>query len=100
MTPKSKQTRYINCPFCSGLIEPKIGQTKCPECKAKFTYDDRLESVFVDLDDLRLPIKGNVCSNCGLLQDYGGGTCLYCGKELSSTIHQENGKCVYCGEGL
>jgi hypothetical protein len=55
---------------------------KCPECKAKFTYDDRLECVFADIDDLRLPVEGTVCAQYGLLQS------------------EENNKCAYRGEGL
>jgi len=86
MTSRSKPKRYIECPFCSGVLEPKIGKMKCPECGAKFEYDDSFGGVFVDIKDLRLPIKGNVCSKCGLLQDYGVERCLYCGNALSSTI--------------
>jgi hypothetical protein len=70
MTSKSEPYKYI----------------ECPGCDAKFTVDDRLECVFADTSDLRLPIKGNICSNCGLLQDYGVDKCRYCGKEMSSTI--------------
>jgi hypothetical protein len=43
MTPESKQQRCIECPFCSGLVGPKIGKMKFPECKARFEHDDRLE---------------------------------------------------------
>ena len=39
---------------------------KCPECHAKFEYDDRMECIFVDTDDLRLPVHGTVCPQCGL----------------------------------
>ena len=46
-----------------------MGKMKCPECHAKFEYDDRMEVIFVGSEDLRLPIKRNVCSKCGLLQD-------------------------------
>ena len=41
------------CPFCSGVLEPKIGKMKCPECNARSEYDDRMECVFVDTNDLR-----------------------------------------------
>ena len=86
MTSRSKTKRYIECPFCSGVLEPKVGKMKCPECHAKFEYDDRVESIFVDTDDLRLPIKGYVFSKCGLLQDYGVQRCLYCGNRMSRTV--------------
>jgi hypothetical protein len=49
-------------PFCSGVLEPKIGTMKCPGCHSRFEYDDRMESVFVDTEDLRLPAHGIVYS--------------------------------------
>jgi len=86
MTSRSKRKRYIECPFCSGVLEPKIGKMKCPECHAKFEFDDRVESVFVDTDDLRLPVHGTVCPQCGLLQGDYVKKCLYCGKGLCGTV--------------
>jgi len=86
MTVESKQPLYIECPFCSGLVEPKLGKMKCPECKARFEYDDRLECVFADLDDLRLPVLGTVCSACGLLQSEENAKCAYCGEDLFSAM--------------
>lgn len=83
---KTKQTRYIECPFCSGLVEPKIGKMRCSECKAQFAYDDSKEGVFVDLEDLRLPVSGTVCSSCGLLQSGDNKKCAYCGKEICGTM--------------
>ena len=86
MTSRSKSKRYIEYPFCSGVLEPKIGKMKCPECHAKFQYDDRRECIFVDTDDLRLPVHGTVCPQCGLLQGEEVQRCLFCGKGLCGTV--------------
>ena len=59
---------------------------KCPECHAKFEYDDRMESVFDDTDDLRLPLHGSVCPQCGLVQGEDVQRCFYCGKGLYGTV--------------
>ena len=79
--------RHIECPFCSGVLEPKIGKMKCPECHAKFEYDDRIECVFVDTSDLRLPVHGTVCSMCGLVQGEENQRCVYCDNDLSLELH-------------
>ena len=86
MTSISKRKRYIECPFCSGVLEPKIGKMKCPECHAKFEYDDRMESVFVDAEDLRIPVHGTVCPQCGLVRNEYVQRCLFCGQRLSGTV--------------
>ena len=86
MTSRSKPKRYIDCPFCSGVLEPKIGKMRCPECHARFEFDERMENVFVDTDDLRLPVHGTVCPQCGLVQSEGVRWCLYCGQRLSGTV--------------
>lgn len=64
----------------------KILREECPECHAKFEYDDRMESVFVDTEDMRLPAHGTVCHQCGLVQGADVQRCLYCGKGLSGTV--------------
>ena len=86
MTSRSEPKRYIECPFCSGVLEPKLGKMKCPECHAGFEYDARMECVFVDKDDLRLPVNGTVCPQCGLLQDEDVQRCLFCGRGLCRTV--------------
>ena len=86
MTSRSKPKRYIECPFCSGVLEPKIGKMQCPECHAKFRYDDRMESIFVDTKDLRLPVHGTVCPQSGLVQRMDVRRCMYCGQEMSGTV--------------
>lgn len=87
MTPETKKPLYVECPFCSGLVDPKIGKMKCPECHARFKYDERLECVFADLGDLRLPVSGTVCCRCGLLQSEKNKKCAYCGEDLCGTMH-------------
>lgn len=79
MTSNSKQASYIECPFCQGLLEPKTGKQKCSECHVKLEINDRLESIFVDTHNLRLPINGTVCNECGLVQGGQIRNCGYCG---------------------
>ena len=86
MTSKSKPKRYIECPFCSGILEPKMGKMNCPECRARFEYDDRMESIFIDTTDIRLPIHGTVCPQCGLVQGEDVQRCMFCGHGLVATI--------------
>jgi hypothetical protein len=38
MTSRFKAKHYIECPFCSGVLEPKIGKMKIPECHDNFKY--------------------------------------------------------------
>ena len=83
------------CPFCrnrSAITHP--GKTKCPECGSQFEIDDRLECVFVDPDNIRLPISGVVCPSCGLVQGDENKACLNCGIELNTAVHRylNNGK--------
>lgn len=66
---------------------------KCPECHAKFEYDDRNESVFADTSDLRLPVHGTVCPQCGLVQGEDCQRCLYCGKGMIGAIETVGSLC-------
>ena len=65
----------------------KPGKTSCPVCKAKFEIDDRLECLFADLDNVRLSLKGTVCSSCGLVQSSDTSACLYCGMDINTAVH-------------
>ena len=66
---KNKALENIRCPFCGYQgIETQPGKTVCPECDTAFEIDDRGECVFVDPDNLRLPIDGTFCPKCGLVQ--------------------------------
>ena len=59
---------------------------KCAECKAHFEYDDKIERVFVDLVDPRLPVSGTVCATCGLLQSEENKMCEYCEEDMCGTL--------------
>ena len=70
----------IRCPFCTdGNIIAQPGKSECPECHAKYELDDRVECIFVDLDNPRLPIKGTYCRQCGLVQGGYRKHCRNCG---------------------
>jgi hypothetical protein len=86
MTSRSKRKRYIECPFCIAPLKPKVGKIQCPMCEAKFEYDDRMECIFVDTSDLRLPVHGTVCPQCGLVQGEDVQRCVYCGVEMSHIL--------------
>jgi DNA-directed RNA polymerase subunit RPC12/RpoP len=65
---ETEEYEIIRCPFCGYQgIEAKPGKSVCPECDAAFELDDRVECVFVDPDNPRLPIEGIVCTRCGLV---------------------------------
>jgi len=77
---------HLKCPFClSQSVEPKPGKAICPECSAEFEIDDRLECIFVNPKNLKLPVNGFICSACGLVQGYDNKKCVYCGAALIST---------------
>ena len=79
---------HILCPFCgcSG-IEANPGKASCHECHASFYLDDRVECVFADPNDLQLPLKGTVCTLCGLIQCEDSEHCVYCNAELNSSAN-------------
>jgi hypothetical protein len=54
--------------------------------KMKIKKDDRLKRVFVDINDLRLPMSMTVCALCGLLQRVKNKKCVYCGEEFAAVI--------------
>ena len=85
-TAMAKQRNRIFCFFCSGRVEAKAGTMECPNCNARFRYDERLKSVFADTHDLRLPLFGTVCPCCGLLQSKSNARCAYCSNTLSSAL--------------
>lgn len=81
------QKHFIECPFCSGLVEPKPGRLKCPECHTEMVYDEKLLNIFVDTKDMRLPIHGTVCMHCGMVQSEKVRRCGHCGGEITDTQH-------------
>jgi hypothetical protein len=70
----------LKCPFClKSLADSNPGEKICPKCQAEFEIDDRAECVFVNPDNLKLPVNGTVCRVCGQVQGEGRGRCGYCG---------------------
>ena len=75
------------CPFCeTRYVMAKPGKTCCSVCKTEFEVDDRLECVFADPDIVRLPLRGIVCSACGLVQGGDTNSCLYCGMSINTAL--------------
>ena len=66
----------------------RLNQVKsvCPECETAFEIDDRVECVFVDPDNPRLPIEGIVCMRCGLVQGEEAENFGYCGSPLNKRL--------------
>jgi len=55
------ETQYLNCPFCENrYVMAETGKTRCPVCDAIFEIDDRVECVFADTENIRLPVNGIV----------------------------------------
>ena len=78
---------YLKCPFClSQSVAAQPGKTTCPECSAEFEIDDRLECVFVNPKNPKLPVNGLVCVSCGLVQGTDNRMCVYCGTELRAAL--------------
>ena len=49
----------LKCPFCHNpLSGSNSGEKICPKCQAEFEIDGRGECVFVNLENLRMPING------------------------------------------
>jgi len=73
----------MNCPFCLTKIpDPNPGEKICPNCHAEFNVDDRVECVFANPGNLRLPVNGTVCRMCRLVQGGGRDSCGYCGADM------------------
>ena len=84
----SESHEYLTCPFClNQCIDAEPGKTRCPVCSADFEIDDRVECVFADTDNIRLPINGIICGSCGLVQGVNRKICLYCGIEINRAVH-------------
>jgi hypothetical protein len=67
--------------------EARHGKTQCPVCNATFEIDDRVECVFADTDNIKLPVNGIVCGSCGLVQGGNKKSCLYCGIGINTAVH-------------
>jgi hypothetical protein len=68
-------------------IKARAGATTFPECDAQFEIDDRLECVFGDTDNIRLPAIGAICTSCGLLQADSHQNCLCCVAVIFSALN-------------
>ena len=78
----------IACPFCGSLgIPAKPGKTYCHKCLSSFFIDDRVECIFADPKDLRLPLAGTICPVCGLIQGEESEHCVYCNAKLNSATN-------------
>ena len=77
---------YILCPFCghSG-IDAKPGKIYCHKCNYRFYIDYRMECVFADPKNLRLPLTGTVCPICGLIQGEDAEHCVFCNTKINPT---------------
>ena len=76
------------CPFCRQTeVGEKSGSAVCPACKAGFEIDDRGECVFVDMASPKMPMFGQVCTECSLVQQDKRETCVYCGATFNKTMH-------------
>ena len=76
------------CPICrqSDIVD-NSGPTICPTCNVGFEIDDRGECVFVDTGNPRIPMYGQVCAECGLIQQSKRDSCVYCGTIFNKTVH-------------
>lgn len=76
------------CPFCRETeVGDETGPTVCPSCGAGFEIEDRGECVFVDTASPRMPMFGQVCTECGLIQQDKRNSCVYCGTIFNKTYH-------------
>ena len=66
------------------MAEPGI--KLCPMCDTTFEIDDRVECVFGDTDEIRLPAICAICASCDLIQAGENQNCLYCGTDINTTV--------------
>ena len=76
------------CPFFQESdISDVTGPMICQACKIGFEIDDRGECVFADMAHPRLPMCGQVCTVCGLIQTDKRKSCMWCGTGISAVFH-------------
>jgi len=84
----SESNEYLTCTFClNQCIHGEPGKTQCPICDAVFEIDDRVECVFEDTDNIRLPINGIIFGSCGLVQGANRKICLFWGIGINTAVH-------------
>ena len=79
----------LTCPFClNQCIQAEPGETLFPVCYATtFEIDDRVECVFADTNNIKLPVNGIICGSCGLVQGVNRKSCIYCGMRIKMAVH-------------
>jgi len=78
------------CPFCRQVeIGNQPGPTIWPSCKTEFEIDVREESVFANIAKPRLPVKGIVCLERGLVKETRWNFYVNCGSIFNKTAHQQ-----------
>jgi hypothetical protein len=81
----SESKGYLNCPFCSSqCVEARQDNSRCPVCDAAFEIDDRVECVFDDTNEIRLPAAlWNPTTMCNT-QSNGNIQCCTVGPDLTA----------------
>ncbi len=54
-----------------------------------FEIDDWGECVFVYTDSPKMPMFGQVCAECVLIQQDKRDLCVYCGAEINNSLHSQ-----------
>jgi hypothetical protein len=76
------------CPFCREKEIGKLAGTSiCPACNTEYDIDDRGECVFMNMESPNIPISGQVCMACGLIQQDRRETCAWCGADFNKKVH-------------
>ena len=78
------------CHFCRQIdVGNDPGVICCPVWQTEFKIDDQGESAFVNVEEPRLPIKGVVCLECGVVQGARRVSCGYCETIVNKTAHRK-----------
>ena len=76
------------CPFCRQSDLPnQPGSIICPACQTEMEIDDRGECVFANPDVLKMPLRGQICMECGLIQQDERFSCASCGTGINKMVH-------------
>ena len=95
MLPKRKKQSEINADLFWLLTSKDWCFDTVPagyshECPATFDIRQsihQIKDIFADVERLRMPEQGHVCTVCGLVQGGEQETCAYCGSTISITTH-------------
>jgi integration host factor subunit alpha len=72
--------------FCVKEKKQRRGRNPS-KCSSRFEVDDRLECVFANPDNIRLPVNGMICPSSGLVQGDDTEACLNCGLRINTAEH-------------